>query len=445
MPPRFSLVIPTFNRSDLFPYTVQSILNQTFEDFEIVLSDNCSSDDTPEVARQFKDPRFKYVRTPRHLTIADNCEFVRMQASGRSIILLSDDDALVESALGHFQQQAERHGADFLFSRVVEYYDQSWPRSDRNSVICPAFSGISRPVSKEEFVGPFCAFRPKFHLHPSAFAFSKSVADWVARKTGRFFWTNGVEYSAWLSMALFAKGIVYIDLPLTIKGHSTKSWTTNISLYNPGKEQIQKLMKDVDTERMPTPLNNFTMCNLMAEGILLAKRQFPEELAPYEFNEVNYLRKTMAELRRRRAMGVDVSAEMEEALRYSQKYPSLSEEFSSQDWGKQLFRRIRSTVADLGGRTVRRRLNAYQLRYKLRRGPMRSGFTAYGEDFGFNDIVGCAKFIDRIIRSNLVRDDSMPMFTPIIGSREVCSVHRRNPTSQNLVTSFFSWLSSLLP
>src|SRR5262245_12121024 len=138
MPPRFSLIIPTFNRSDLFPYTVQSILNQTFEDFEIVLSDNCSSDKTPEVARQFKDPRFKYVRTPRHLTIADNCEFVRMQASGRSIILLSDDDALVNCALERFAVENEDFDA-FVFSRVVEYYDQSWPETARNSVTCPEF------------------------------------------------------------------------------------------------------------------------------------------------------------------------------------------------------------------------------------------------------------------------------------------------------------------
>ena len=143
MPPRFSLIIPTFNRSHLFPYTVQSILNQTFKDFEIVLSDNCSSDATPEVARQFKDPRFKYVRTPRHFTIADNCEFVRTRASGRSIILLSDDDALVDSALGHFQQQAERYGADFLFSRVVEYYDQSWPGTDRIASHAPSFPELA--------------------------------------------------------------------------------------------------------------------------------------------------------------------------------------------------------------------------------------------------------------------------------------------------------------
>jgi hypothetical protein len=103
---------------------------------------------------------------------------------------------------------------------------------------------------------------------------------------------------------------------------------------------------------------------------------------------------------------------MEDVLRYSQKYPSLSEEFSkdettiSHDWGKKLFRRLRSTAADLGGRTLRRRINTYQVAQKLRRGPMRSGFAAYGDDFGFNDIAECAKFIDRIVRSSLVKDDT---------------------------------------
>ena len=118
----------------------------------------------------------------------------------------------------------------------------------------------------------------------------------VAQRTGRFFGPMAWNTRRGSSLALFAKGIVYVDLPLTIKGHASKSWTSNISLYNPGKEQIQKLIKDVDQERKQAPLDNFTMCNLMAEGILLAKSQFPEELAPYEFNEVNYLRKTMSRI-----------------------------------------------------------------------------------------------------------------------------------------------------
>jgi glycosyltransferase involved in cell wall biosynthesis len=405
--PFFSVVIPTFNRSDLFPYAVQSILNQTFGDFEIIISDNCSEDDTPETAKQFTDPRVRYVRTPGHCSIPNSWEFARSHAHGKLIIMLSDDDALVDSALEHFHEQAQRYDAEFLFSRVVEYYDKSFPGLERNSVTCPAFSGVSRRVTIEEFIAPFCAFRPKFHLHPSAFAFSRSVAETIARRTGRYFWTNGVEYSAWLSTALFSRAIVYIDLPLTIKGHARKSWTTNISLTNQGKEQIEKLIKDVDQTCRYTPLNNFTMCNLMAEGILLAKNQFREELAPYEFDEVNYLRKTVAELRRRSAMGVNVAAEMQDALRYSQKYPSLINEFSKHEPKRnEPLRRLRSIAADLGGRTLRRRLKAYQLSYKLKRGPMRMGLTAYGEDFGFNDILECGTFLKSILRSSLVKDDT---------------------------------------
>ena len=55
--PFFSVVIPTFNRSDLFPYALRSILDQTFGDFEIIISDNCSQDNTPVTAKQFTDPR----------------------------------------------------------------------------------------------------------------------------------------------------------------------------------------------------------------------------------------------------------------------------------------------------------------------------------------------------------------------------------------------------
>ena len=141
--PFFSIVIPTFNRSDLFPYAVRSILNQTFEDFEIVISDNCSDDDTPETAKQFTDPRVRYVRTPRHFTIADSWEFARSHAKGKLIFMLSDDDALVGSALEQFQQQSERYDADFVFSRVVGYYDQSCPGTDRNRVTCPDFPELA--------------------------------------------------------------------------------------------------------------------------------------------------------------------------------------------------------------------------------------------------------------------------------------------------------------
>jgi len=398
--PFFSIVIPTFNRSDLFPYAVRSILKQTFEDFEIIISDNCSTDSTRQVAKQFEDPRFKYIKTPQHFTIADSWEFARSHAVGKLIFMLSDDDALLPAALERFAHESRYHDADFMFCTPAYYRDLSYPGPDRNSVDCPSFSGASRVVQAEEFVRPLFLFRQKFDMHPSAFAFAKTIADLVVTRTGRFFWTNGVEYSAWPIAASFSKKLVHIDAPLIIVGRTAKSWGSNIKLCNPGKERIQQFINDVDHERRHAPLNNFTMCNLMAEGTLAAKSLFPKEFEAYEFDEVRYLRSSLAELRTRQTLGVDVSEEIRDAIDYATKYPGLAEEFkasSARGVKSTLRRRIRSKIGDLGARAVRKRIAAYQLAKKLEQGGACSGFTAFGKDFGFSDILGCVEFLGRYL------------------------------------------------
>jgi glycosyltransferase involved in cell wall biosynthesis len=404
--PFFSVVIPTFNRGDLLPYAVQSVLKQTFEDFEIIVSDNCSSDDTPQVAKQFEGSRFRYLRTPRHFTIADNWEFARSHALGKLIFMLSDDDALLPAALERFADDSRHYDADFLFCKPAYYRDLGYPGPDRNSVDCPAFSGASRVVQADEFIRPLFLFRRAFDMHPSAFVFAKAIADGIAARTGRFFWTNGVEYSAWPMAATFARKIVHINSPLVIVGRTAKSWGSNIALCNPGKERIQEFIKDVDHERKHAPLNNFSMCNLMAEGMLTAKSLFPEELKSYEFDELQYLKRTFAELRKRKALGVDVATEMEDLRRYAAKYPEFAEGLDALELGgvsagkKQLAKWLRATIGDLGARNLRRRLRASQLARRLERGVIRSGFYAAGEDFGFSNVLECAEFLSRYILNN---------------------------------------------
>lgn len=138
--PRFSIVVPTYNREDLVGYTIKSVLNQTYGDFEIIVCDNCSTDNTAGVVRQHRDARVKYVRTPRHMVIADNWEFARSHASGDLIIMLGDD-ALFASALECFAEAKTRHETDFLFCRTVEYCDLGFPRDGRNTLDCPPFAG----------------------------------------------------------------------------------------------------------------------------------------------------------------------------------------------------------------------------------------------------------------------------------------------------------------
>jgi glycosyltransferase involved in cell wall biosynthesis len=406
-PPLFSIVIPTYNRADLVKLAIRSVLRQTWRDFEIVVCDNFSQDDTGRVVREVGDPRARYVRTPRHLVIADNWEFARTQAAGTLVLMLSDDDALVPTALEDFAREYERHGADFLFCGTAEYRDLSYPDIGRNTVECRPFSGKSRVVTAREFLAPLFSFRLTFDMHPSAFVFGRALADLIADRGGRFFQTNGVEYCAWPLAAAMAKTIVFIDRPLVICGRTGKSWGSNLQLANPGKDRIAEFISDVDHKRHFAPLNNFTMSNLMGEGIMTAKKVLPEELAEYEFDEPAYLRRTMWDLGNRRIQGVDVTKEMEELVRYARKYPALQQALVQERAGYEpavtLVLRIRWAIGRLGARRLRelRRSIERALRLKgevskVRRGDVQSGFQVPGDAFGFRDIVGCAQFMGSV-------------------------------------------------
>jgi hypothetical protein len=398
--PLFSIVIPTYNRSDLVQGAVRSVLGQTLNDFEVVVSDNCSQDDTRAVIEGFHDPRVRYVRTPSHGVIADSWEFARTQAKGTLVMMLSDDDALVHNALERFAEEYHRYGADFLFCNLAEYRDRSFLGPQRNTVTCRPFAGTTRLVSTEEFVRPLFAFRPHFDMHPSAFMFAASLADRVVQRCGRFFQTNGVEYFAWPLAAVFASHIVYIDRPLVILGRTAKSWGSTVVLSNPGKQQIQKMIADAAQNRDWVPLTNFTLSNLMAEGMLLGKRLFPEELRPFPFDEQQYLRSTMKELRRRQAMEVEVDGEVRELLAYANKYPALKVEFEApakngmmgQDSAVRKFARV------LRLNHLHQRLDAFKEARKINRGQVHGGFHAAGVDFGFSDALGCAGFLSRVTR-----------------------------------------------
>lgn len=92
MKPSVSVGIPTYNRSGLLQQAIQSVLQQTYQDFEIIVSDDCSPDDTAQVVQAFHDPRIRYHRTVTNLRPPRNWnECVRL-ARGEFFALLPDDD-----------------------------------------------------------------------------------------------------------------------------------------------------------------------------------------------------------------------------------------------------------------------------------------------------------------------------------------------------------------
>ena len=62
--PTVSVIIPSFNHERFVEECIQSVLNQTFQDFEIIITDDASIDRTVELIEQFKDSRIKLFRDP---------------------------------------------------------------------------------------------------------------------------------------------------------------------------------------------------------------------------------------------------------------------------------------------------------------------------------------------------------------------------------------------
>ena len=97
--PFFSIVIPTYNRSDLLRQTIESVRRQAFHDYEIIVSDDCSTDDTSEVIRSMTDDRIRYFRNDRNLGYSGNLRVGASYARGDVLYLLGHDDLLLADAL----------------------------------------------------------------------------------------------------------------------------------------------------------------------------------------------------------------------------------------------------------------------------------------------------------------------------------------------------------
>jgi len=95
----FSICMPIYNSESMLKDTIKSILNQTFTNYEVIVSDNCSNDNSEEVVKSFNDARLKYYKNECNVGYAKNLELCLERASGDIIYLMSAKSKLSKYAL----------------------------------------------------------------------------------------------------------------------------------------------------------------------------------------------------------------------------------------------------------------------------------------------------------------------------------------------------------
>ena len=92
--PKISIGLPVYNGAKTIKKCINSLLLQTFQDFELIISDNASDDETGKICKEFslKDSRIKYIRQKNNIGAAKNFAFVLEQASGKYFMWIGHDD-----------------------------------------------------------------------------------------------------------------------------------------------------------------------------------------------------------------------------------------------------------------------------------------------------------------------------------------------------------------
>ena len=98
--PKVSVIIPTYNRCNVLERAIQSLLNQTFQDFELFIVDDHSSDDTHKVVAAIDDARIKYIRHESNKGAAAARNTGIRNTSCEYIAFLDDDDEWLPEKLG---------------------------------------------------------------------------------------------------------------------------------------------------------------------------------------------------------------------------------------------------------------------------------------------------------------------------------------------------------
>lgn len=122
--PRVTIILPTYNRAGLIPSSIQSVIEQTYTDWELIVSDDGSTDESCAVVKAFaaKDKRMVYRQNTKNLGLPENRNVALKEAKGELIMFIEDDLVLARDCL----------------ERLVRTHDALASHGTRLGAVCPS-------------------------------------------------------------------------------------------------------------------------------------------------------------------------------------------------------------------------------------------------------------------------------------------------------------------
>ena len=198
---KVSVIVTTYKRAHLVTETIGTILSQTFKDFELIIVDNYSKDNTDDVIKSYADERVRYFKHRNNGIIAVNRNYGISKSQGEYIAFCDDDDLWFPEKLQKQVQELEKDSQIGLVCNNEIAFDY---RGDHGVLIKTRLK--DRDLSFESLV-------ETNYVSSSTVMVRKAVLDDVGMLDESPQFVAGEDYELWLRIARRYK-VKYIDLPL---------------------------------------------------------------------------------------------------------------------------------------------------------------------------------------------------------------------------------------
>jgi cellulose synthase/poly-beta-1,6-N-acetylglucosamine synthase-like glycosyltransferase len=251
--PRFSVVVPTRNRPDLLDFCLESLAAQTFDDLEVIVSDNATTAPARAVFARWSSPRWRYVTPERPLAMHDNFELSCAEATGEFVAILIDKTVLHPSAL----EVADRELRTASDPDIVTWWTDGYtPADERRGLARGRFVPTASLASPATY-DPRAELRRRFrnaerrgadgaHYFRGKIvfgAYSRRLLDRIQEETGRVFYPLAPDYTSMVPACVLAESALDVGRPLLL---SFNSFTSNGRRQSLDPAHARRFIEDVD-------------------------------------------------------------------------------------------------------------------------------------------------------------------------------------------------------
>jgi glycosyltransferase involved in cell wall biosynthesis len=278
--PKFSIIIPTRERSDTLEATIRTCVSQDYDNFEIIVSDNCSQDTTKEVVDSFRDNRLVYVNTGKRISMSHNWEFALSHVRGDFITYLGDDDGLLPGALNELARIIDNTGCQAISWRSADYCWPNLQQQSKNLLIIPGGKKLCKLNSQDSLIGVL-KFKKSYYELPLLYkglVSNKIIQRIKESSEGTFFHSMTPDVYASIVIACATDHYWYSKRPYSINGASSHS--TGCSFFTTSDKFQKKRPREMFLSEKNIPCHQDlvlapSIAISVAECFLQARDHFP--------------------------------------------------------------------------------------------------------------------------------------------------------------------------